>query len=128
MVVYCIDTSALIAAWQERYPLENFPRVWERLPDDGHGWVLVHGEVNGPPTETPRIDHAWLECGEIVFDPVLNTSMPRERYARIYKAVALVRYTWRQAAHQGVEAGHYGPWHPTLGLPHAGRPETPTCS
>jgi hypothetical protein len=31
MVVYCIDTSALIAAWQERYPLENFPRVWERF-------------------------------------------------------------------------------------------------
>lgn len=31
MVVYCIDTSALIAAWQERYPPENFPNFWKRM-------------------------------------------------------------------------------------------------
>src|SRR5690349_10854 len=31
MVIYCIDTSALIAAWQERYPPENFPSFWQRM-------------------------------------------------------------------------------------------------
>lgn len=31
MSVYCIDTSSLIAAWQERYPLENFPKFWEKM-------------------------------------------------------------------------------------------------
>jgi Domain of unknown function (DUF4411) len=31
MTVYCIDTSALIAAWQERYPPENFPSFWTRM-------------------------------------------------------------------------------------------------
>jgi hypothetical protein len=25
---YCLDSSALIAAWDERYPPENFPRFW----------------------------------------------------------------------------------------------------
>ena len=28
---YCIDTSALIAAWSERYPPKLFPGVWERI-------------------------------------------------------------------------------------------------
>lgn len=31
MTVYCIDTSSMIAAWQERYPIENFPRFWEKM-------------------------------------------------------------------------------------------------
>ncbi|MGH9633148.1 MAG: DUF4411 family protein [Bryobacteraceae bacterium] len=31
MTVYCIDTSSLIAAWQERYPIENFPKFWEKM-------------------------------------------------------------------------------------------------
>jgi hypothetical protein len=30
-VVYCIDTSSLIAAWQERYPIENFPPFWAKV-------------------------------------------------------------------------------------------------
>ena len=31
MTVYCIDTSALIGAWQERYPIANFPPFWQRM-------------------------------------------------------------------------------------------------
>lgn len=30
---YCIDTSSLIAAWRERYPIENFPRFWDKIDD-----------------------------------------------------------------------------------------------
>jgi hypothetical protein len=30
-MTYCIDTSSLIAAWQERYPIENFPAFWTKL-------------------------------------------------------------------------------------------------
>jgi Domain of unknown function (DUF4411) len=30
-MTYCIDTSSLIAAWQERYPIENFPNVWVKV-------------------------------------------------------------------------------------------------
>lgn len=30
-VVYCFDTSSLIAAWRERYPIAHFPTLWEHL-------------------------------------------------------------------------------------------------
>ena len=30
-MIYCIDTSSLIAAWYERYPIENFPKFWDRV-------------------------------------------------------------------------------------------------
>lgn len=29
--IYCIDTSSLIAAWAEHYPLEHFPAFWDNL-------------------------------------------------------------------------------------------------
>ena len=31
MVTYCIDTSALIEAWQADYPIENFPGFWKHM-------------------------------------------------------------------------------------------------
>lgn len=31
MADYCVDTSSLIAAWQERYPIENFPIFWTKV-------------------------------------------------------------------------------------------------
>lgn len=59
---YCIDTSALIAAWQERYPPENFPGVWERFD------ALVEEKRLVAPIEVlyeteKRSDelHAWLK-------------------------------------------------------------------
>ncbi len=33
MTDYCIDTSSLIAAWQELYPIENFPRLWGKIEE-----------------------------------------------------------------------------------------------
>jgi len=30
-MTYCIDTSSLIAAWQERYPIDNFPSFWTKM-------------------------------------------------------------------------------------------------
>lgn len=67
MQVYCIDTSSLIAAWQERYPIENFPLFWrkmeqliqeqrlisplevlreiEKRSDELHAWLQAHPEM-----------------------------------------------------------------------------------
>lgn len=62
MVVYCIDTSALIAAWQERYPLENFPRFWERV--DGliaAGRLVAPDEVLRETTKRSDELHTWLK-------------------------------------------------------------------
>jgi hypothetical protein len=30
-VTYCIDTSSLIAAWDERYPITHFPKFWQLI-------------------------------------------------------------------------------------------------
>ena len=40
--VYCADTSALIAAWDERYPPDHFPRLWDHMASAltaGDAWV-----------------------------------------------------------------------------------------
>jgi Domain of unknown function (DUF4411) len=63
-MIYCVDTSSLIAAWQEQYPIENFPAIWAKMDalieeqrlvspvdvlleikkrsDELHDWLKVH--------------------------------------------------------------------------------------
>ncbi|WP_292529984.1 DUF4411 family protein [Methylocystis sp.] len=68
MTIYCIDTSALIAAWQERYPPENFPRFWglmDSLIEDGR--LVAPTEVL---TETAKRSdelHKWLAERKYMF-------------------------------------------------------------
>ena len=40
---YCIDTSALIAAWSERYPVRRVPRFWEKVDE-----LISAGRLVGP--------------------------------------------------------------------------------
>jgi hypothetical protein len=68
MVIYCIDTSALIAAWQERYPPENFPPFWKRVDD------LINSDRLVAPLEVLRETkkrsdelHDWLSEREHMF-------------------------------------------------------------
>jgi hypothetical protein len=68
MVNYCIDTSALIAAWQERYPPENFPPFWTRVDD-----LINNGQLAAPVEvlrETKKRSdelHKWLLEREQMF-------------------------------------------------------------
>jgi hypothetical protein len=62
MVVYCIDTSALVAAWQESYPPENFPRVWERFDSlIAEGRLVAPVEVLRETSKRSDELHAWLK-------------------------------------------------------------------
>lgn len=62
MAVYCVDTSALIAAWQERYPPENFPRVWERFDDlIAAGRLVAPTEVLRETSKRSDELHGWLK-------------------------------------------------------------------
>ncbi|MBI1263321.1 MAG: DUF4411 family protein [Alphaproteobacteria bacterium] len=45
--MYCIDTSSLIASWDERYPPEFFPRFWDNL--DGGVTTGKNSVVHGGP-------------------------------------------------------------------------------
>jgi hypothetical protein len=67
-VSYCIDTSALIAAWSERYPIKRFPRFWERI--DG---LIKAGRLVAP--EEVRLEirkkadglHTWVNERRAMF-------------------------------------------------------------
>lgn len=67
-MTYCIDTSALIAAWSERYPIRNFPRVWEHI--DG---LIKSGRLVAP--EEVRLEvkkkgdglFTWINARRMMF-------------------------------------------------------------
>ena len=68
MYVYCVDTSSLIAAWQERYPIEHFPKFWDRMD------ALISAERLIAPVEVliemkKKSDelHAWLKARQWMF-------------------------------------------------------------
>lgn len=68
MRVYCIDTSSLIAAWQERYPIENFPRFWEKMGDlISEGRIIAPIEVLNETKKRSDELHGWLKARASMF-------------------------------------------------------------
>ena len=66
---YCIDTSALIAAWYERYKRNRFPKLWEQLDQliqDGRlmSSTLVLRECSKQRSEEL---HDWLQPRSAMF-------------------------------------------------------------
>ena len=51
-IIYSLDTSALIAAFHERYPIENFPSFWRKIED-----LIKNGQ---------------LKMSQIVFDEAMR--------------------------------------------------------
>jgi len=59
---YCIDSSALIAAWDERYPPDHFPKFWSFL--DGAlvaGNAFIHQSVIDELTKKSKDLATWLK-------------------------------------------------------------------
>ncbi len=60
--VYCIDTSSLVRAWTEAYPLDVFPSFWDRIDE-----LFEDGRITAPDEvlrETSKRDdglHKWLK-------------------------------------------------------------------
>lgn len=68
MVIYCIDTSALIAAWQERYPPENFPPFWKRVDTlIAAGRLMAPTEVLAETAKRSDELHNWLSARKQMF-------------------------------------------------------------
>lgn len=40
-MIYCIDTSSLLAAWNERYPITNVPGFWEHFDQSIKSGMIV---------------------------------------------------------------------------------------
>lgn len=67
--IYCIDTSALIAAWYERYKPNRFPKLWDQFADLATAKRLVSStlvlrECSKTRTEELR---RWLKEREDMF-------------------------------------------------------------
>jgi Domain of unknown function (DUF4411) len=64
-MIYCVDTSSLIAAWQERYPIENFPKFWDRMGDlIGDGRLISPIEVFNEIRKRSDELHTWLKASK----------------------------------------------------------------
>jgi hypothetical protein len=68
MATYCIDTSALIEAWQVDYPIDNFPGFWKRMEgliaDDR---LIAPEEVLRETKKRSDELHAWLSAHKEMF-------------------------------------------------------------
>jgi len=73
MVTYCIDTSALIEAWQADYPIENFPGFWNRMDDlIDAGRLVAPEEVLRETTRRSDELHAWLNARKQMFRELVD--------------------------------------------------------
>ncbi|MDT3683738.1 MAG: DUF4411 family protein [Pseudorhodoplanes sp.] len=70
-MAYCIDTSCIIAAWEERYPLENFPKFWLLFEQ-----AIADGKILAPEpvldeTEPKSAElYSWLKEHDGMFLPL----------------------------------------------------------
>jgi len=72
-------------------------------------WVLVHGTVVKP-LDGKRIDHAWCEKDDLVYDPTQNLHCSKEKYVSFLDAVVNNVYDQEQAMINSIKYRSYGPW------------------
>ena len=82
----------------------------EHLEKAGLHIRLIHGTIYSKSLKK-RIDHAWIEMGNVVIDSSVNSYARKEEYYAFHEAKAMARYTKKEAFKIGLEAGgNYGPW------------------
>jgi hypothetical protein len=67
--IYCIDTSALIAAWYERYKPNRFPKLWDELDQLIMDSRMVSSSLVLRECSKQRTEelHGWLKPREVMF-------------------------------------------------------------
>ena len=62
MALYCLDSSSIIAAWDERYPPDNFPAFWAQMDKAlNEGLALVPEAVIDELDKKSKDAAAWLK-------------------------------------------------------------------
>jgi len=60
--LYVFDTSSIIAAWDERYPLDNFPPFWAQIDKAlNGGMILIPEAVIDELDKKSKDAAAWLK-------------------------------------------------------------------
>jgi hypothetical protein len=78
--IYCIDTSCLIAAWEERYPIDHFPNFWRLMDGAIQADRIVAPQAVLAETKKKSEElHAWLADRNQMF---LELDEPTQREVR----------------------------------------------
>jgi hypothetical protein len=78
------------------------------LNDDADEWTLVHGVLQTP--NLGLMPHAWLERGDVAYDPVLDSIYTQDYYYTRWQAVVHARYSRVEMAKAVADSGKWGPW------------------
>ena len=93
---------------------KRFGRCYElagRYVSSHHDAVLVHGElINKFTVGHPKIEHAWVEEGNEIFDPVMDRRFPKTVYEGIFQPVVHKKYSWIDVIKITNKTGNWGPW------------------
>ena len=73
--------------------------------------ILVHGYlVNKFTIGLRKINHAWVEEGDEVFDPVMGKRFPKAVYDGIFQPIPKKRYSFDDVIRLTNKSGNWGPW------------------
>jgi hypothetical protein len=73
--------------------------------------ILVHGKITNPFAKgLPEVEHAWVENGNEIFDPVMDMKWPKNVYEDFFKAKIYKKYSFMDTIKITDKTGHWGPW------------------
>jgi len=73
--------------------------------------ILVHGRLINPfGVGYPELDHAWVETGDKVYDPVMDQTWDKEAFYALFKPTIHNQYNRKQLHKKIMKHKHWGPW------------------
>ncbi len=82
-----------------------------RYVSDHPDSVLIHGKLINPFSKgMSEVEHAWVEEGNEIFDPVMDKRFPKHVYQSLFKVEEYNRYSYHDVHKMTSHHGHWGPW------------------
>jgi hypothetical protein len=73
--------------------------------------VLIHGKLINPFSKgMSEVEHAWVEEGDEIFDPVMDKRFPKNHYEKLFNVTVYHKYTYEQVLNMTLRHEHWGPW------------------
>lgn len=73
--------------------------------------VLVHGKLINPfVMGLPEVEHAWIEIGNEIFDPVMDVNWPKKVYEDFFHTQPKKKYSHDDVNRITDKTGTWGPW------------------
>ena len=70
--------------------------------------TLVHGRLTNPFARGMKeLDHAWVEEGDRIFDPVMGSHWDKEAYERLFQVRVYKRYSHEEVLNMTLEREHW---------------------